>query len=65
MRIEGMSQGVKSGHLVKIYQQLILNVLKSDWIFDISPSSNNKSRYNVGHEAADAAYNVFRIRVMG
>ena len=35
------------------------------WIFDISPSSNNKSRYNVGHEAADAAYNVFRIRVMG
>jgi hypothetical protein len=42
-----------------------VKVSRKIWIFDIGPSSNNKSRYNVGYEAADAAYNVFRIRVMG
>jgi len=26
-----------------------------NWIFDISPSSNSKSRYKVRHEAIDAA----------
>ena len=29
------------------------------WIFDISPSSNSKSRYKVGHKATDAVQSVF------
>jgi hypothetical protein len=34
MGIGGMSQEVKSRHLVKIYQQLIIKVLKSEITID-------------------------------
>ena len=41
------------------------SVITPLWIFDISPGSNSKSRYKVGHEATDATQSVFRTRVRG
>jgi len=35
------------------------------WIFDISTSSNSKSRYKVCHKGTDAVQSVFRTRVRG